>query len=235
MKADLRFILCLDLTFVLLLILSGSLTGVVSELIYYAAFALPLLLYFFLADRGGEKGAHISLKPNRRSFMLIGGFCAPIVEAVFVISALTTLLLTSLGLENGVEGIERITFPLLLSALLPAVLEELLFRYVPLSILEKRSPVYAISVSAVLFALVHLNLFQLPYALFAGAAFALLDLAAGSIWPSLIIHLVNNTASLIWMRCAADSPSPFLITLGACTVLSLVFAAVFHRQIRSGK
>ena len=48
-----------------------------------------------------------------------------------------------------------------------------------------------------MFAFAHASLFQIPYALLAGAAFALLYMITGSILPSMILHFLNNLLSLL--------------------------------------
>ena len=83
-------------------------------------------------------------------------------------------------------------------ALLTAVLEELIFRYLPMRLLAHRSPRAALLLSSLFFSLVHCDLFQMPYALFAGAVFMILDLAANSVIPSLVIHFLNNLHTVFY-------------------------------------
>lgn len=82
------------------------------------------------------------------------------------------------------------------------LVEELLFRGVLLSALLRRlRTVWAVSASAVLFALVHLmDLHWLWYALpnlaLLGAALAWLRLRSGSLWPAVIAHACNNLLAM---------------------------------------
>ena len=106
----------------------------------------------------------------------------------------------------------------------PAVFEEMLFRYMPLRALGAHSPKLAIIYSSVLFALAHCNLFQLPYALFAGIVFALVDIAAKSVLPSILLHLINNLLSILAGFYGSALFYLILFTvLGALTLASAVF------------
>ena len=110
-------------------------------------------------------------------------------------------------------------------ALLPAILEEALFRYLPMRMIAPHSPRCAIIISSLFFALVHGNLFQIPYAFIGGIIFMSLNLATGSIIPSLVIHFVNNAMS-ISMSFIQIPLVLFLVYvfIGAATVISLSVA-----------
>ena len=52
-----------------------------------------------------------------------------------------------------------------------------------------------------------------------------IDMITGSIWPSVIIHFVNNVLSLIWMKYCHTPRGvwTFVAIFGAVTLISLVF------------
>ena len=50
-------------------------------------------------------------------------------------------------------------------------------------------------------------MFQIPYAFAAGVVFMCVNLALDSVWPSIILHLFNNAASVVWMKYCADTAS----------------------------
>jgi membrane protease YdiL (CAAX protease family) len=85
------------------------------------------------------------------------------------------------------------------NALIPAFLEELLFRYLPILLFAPHGKWRAVVLSSVLFALAHASVYQMPYALIAGVIFITADLIFDSIIPSLAFHLLNNAVSVIWM------------------------------------
>lgn len=79
------------------------------------------------------------------------------------------------------------------SALLPAICEELLFRGVILNGLRTRfNDIASVFLSATMFALMHQNLQQLVYPFILGSVMGWMALRTGSIVPSIIVHFINN-------------------------------------------
>ena len=82
-------------------------------------------------------------------------------------------------------------------ALAPAIAEEFLFRGLVLGALRERfQALPAVIVSALLFALFHLNIYQVPTAFVVGIVLAVLTLFSGSIWPAVLLHLLHNGLAL---------------------------------------
>ena len=113
---------------------------------------------------------------------------------------------------------------ILTHAVLTSVFEEALFRYVPIAFLSQYSKKYAIILSALFFAFAHCNLYQLPYALAAGIAFAAIDIATNSIIPSVILHFLNNLMSIFWLRGEGERLFVicYTVVLASLALLSLI-------------
>jgi hypothetical protein len=80
--------------------------------------------------------------------------------------------------------------------------------------LKGEKPFTVIIYTAAFFALIHHSFFSLPYAFFAGAVFMLVDIMTGSIWPSVIIHFLNNLLSVLWYFCSGEAYfAPLIISL----------------------
>jgi sodium transport system permease protein len=76
---------------------------------------------------------------------------------------------------------------------LPAVCEELAFRGFILTGLRRRyRPWAAIGLSSFLFALYHMNVFQLLPTFLLGVVLALLTVRSGSVVPAMVLHLLHN-------------------------------------------
>lgn len=213
-----------DLIFVLLLMLSGAISEW-SEPLYIIAFVLPAALLIFTERRDADFSLRLSpagaVATVITAPLLIGG--------VFLISALTAAFFSLFGIRSEVDLSGNIALVILEHAVLPAILEELLFRYAPLRILGGMRRANAVLLTALLFALSHCNLLQLPYALFAGIIFAAVNILTGSILPSLILHLLNNLVSIWWsLSLYETAPVPFFAVLGALAVLSL--AVIFAKR-----
>lgn len=82
-------------------------------------------------------------------------------------------------------------------AILPAILEEAMFRGVILQSLRRYGDGFALIVSSVLFGVMHGNLVQAPYTMVVGFIIGYFVLYTGSIWPGVLIHFVNNGSSVV--------------------------------------
>lgn len=87
--------------------------------------------------------------------------------------------------------------------LLAPVAEELVFRGAILRALLAWKPErrwLMIAISAMIFAVVHLNPDQMPHAFFAGLLLGWMYMRTGSVVPGVAFHLVNNTMSYVLVR-----------------------------------
>lgn len=82
-------------------------------------------------------------------------------------------------------------------AVIPALVEELAVRGCIMQPLRRYGDLFAVVASAVLFAVLHGNLVQAPFALVAGLAFGYICCVTGTLWPTIIIHFANNLYSVI--------------------------------------
>ena len=90
----------------------------------------------------------------------------------------------------------EIAFTMAIVVFAPLV-EEFAFRGVVLGSLRRFGDGFAIFVSAALFGLIHGNLVQIPFAFIGGLIMGYITVASGSIWPAIIVHFINNSASVL--------------------------------------
>ena len=81
-------------------------------------------------------------------------------------------------------------------AVLPALLEEMVFRGFVLRTLRPYGDMFAVFVSAFLFGLMHGNIEQVPFALIVGILLGWLYVATDNIWVPVLIHFINNALSV---------------------------------------
>lgn len=93
------------------------------------------------------------------------------------------------------KNIGSLLMNILVFALLPAILEEMIYRGYILRILSKYGNVFAVVVSSVLFALMHGNILQIPFAFIVGLTCGYIVIKTGRIWISMMIHFLNNFMS----------------------------------------
>lgn len=96
---------------------------------------------------------------------------------------------------------------LIIIALLPAVVEEFIFRGLIFNGYKKRNPFVAILLSSALFGLIHMNINQFSYAFVIGVVFALLVYATGSLVPSIFAHFLINGTSVVLSHMLTGSES----------------------------
>ena len=120
-------------------------------------------------------------------------------------------------------------------AILPAVMEEFVFRGVFLRETKDFSLLARVLLCGGLFALYHQNPAQTVYQFVCGAAFALVAIKAGSFLPTMLSHFINNAVILLLTKFGVssfDMPmyAIILTVSGICLVGSLVYLLVFDRQ-----
>ena len=215
-----------------LLVLSGAFSGIWSELIYWLAFILPFAYATFRArgQSGTDKSYLTIVSSDAKASLPV---IAPTVSLVMLVSYLTSLLIFAVtGKTNQVDIGDSLVLALLSHALVPAVLEEMLFRYLPMRLLAPYSKRGAIVISAIFFALVHHSLFSIPYAFVAGVIFMAVDLASDSVIPSVLIHFINNALS-VGLILYSDNPAfaPIIYCIvGVLTVISVVIIIAKRKE-----
>ena len=145
---------------------------------------------------------------------------------------------TFLDVSGNVWGILSIT-------LVAPVLEECLFRgAIEGHLLKKMKPWAAILISALLFGIVHMNPAQVVYASLIGIVLGWLYWRSGSVLPSIVAHVLNNTIAVIGMRyydsegiesfeeLAGEQAQPIIWAAyaGLAILLFLVLRKIFNSQ-----
>ena len=205
---------------------------ILSRALYYLGFAIPLVLFIILARRYALESGLPRIIPDREGALLTLPLIAPALLGVMALSFLTNLLLSLIGKSTVTELSGDLFLLILLHALLPAVLEELIFRYVPLTLVAPYSKKSALVLSALFFALAHVNLFKLPYALFAGVVYMWADVMTGSVLPSMALHFVNNVVAILWQTNIAEGGFAVwaLLIIAAVAAVSLAVAFALRKR-----
>lgn len=87
-------------------------------------------------------------------------------------------------------------FAFIVIGIFPALIEEVMFRGLLVTAINKRGMVYAMLVSGCVFALAHANVAQLVHQFIVGVVLAYIVIKSGNIWYAIIVHLVNNGIAL---------------------------------------
>jgi len=189
-----------------LLALTSIRPGVFATLLYAAAldgvaFAVPALLYYRRHTAIWSSLRLRRLDPLCAVLTVFAAFLG--VLALSWLSLYWSLLLNALGIsaDTGAGFLPRTPQELYLSlattAVVPALVEELLFRGLLLPSLEKLGRWPAVLASGILFALPHARLMALPAHLLLGILLGWLVLLTGNLYASMLFHGVYNAAIIL--------------------------------------
>ena len=230
MKSAIKVITFADLIFIVCLIASGATEGIISEIVYYISFLLPILmLYSYLKSGNAVPSPEIGFTLKKDRSKSAGLLIFPAIATTAAVAYLTSLIMGAFGFSAAVIEKMPIYVALLTHALIPALLEEILFRYLPIKLMASHSKRLAVLLSAAAFSLCHTNLFQIPYAFIAGIILGYVTLHSGSIIPAFIIHFTNNALSVTTML--YPEASPWLFTsLGVLAAISMLFMIITRKN-----
>lgn len=184
--------------------------------------------------------------PKHRVLLLEGlgiGFAAMII-CNFATSMFLNFLedggleVEEFALDNPSTVLEFI-IALAAEAIIPGMVEEFAFRGVVLQSLRKYGDWFAIIVSSFLFAVLHGNMTQAPFAFLLAVVIARLVIRTGSIWTGIAIHVLNNSYAVI-MNSVFDNASnetvatvSVSITLLAMTygIMGSLWMTGYHKKL----
>ena len=206
-------------------LLSGTVGGGVGRILFMLSYLIPMVLFAFLAQK---QGVPCAVRPTRVGFLRVLPLLPVFLVAVILTATATSAFLDLLG-KDAVGGAAEGAgfFPdLLTDCVFPAVLEEGLMRLAVLSLLLLWSDRHAVWVSALLFALLHASLYQLPYAFVGGVFLGLATVWGGSPVFAILFHFVSNLLSLLMQYAVIwfGERTGTLITLSLSLVLFLLAA-----------
>ncbi len=217
------------LAFICLLSLSASFDGILGELIYLLSFVLPLSLSL-LWSKGNITLSY--LKPKRKNMSLILCAAPIILFTVFLLSYITSwLIFITARVTNPPVTDSSFVKEVLTLAAAPAILEEALFRFLPLLLIAPYSKKSCIIISSLYFAMAHMSLFSIPYAFIAGIFFILADIISDNILPSVILHFLNNLISIILEYSArANALYIFNLVFLSAALISLISVIIMRKK-----
>ena len=223
------------LMFLLFLFLSGSQGGALSLIFKLLAYIAPIISMLILS-KGDIKDWQKYLTISGSDALRVAPAVAPTIVAVMLVSYLTSLaIFFTTGAVATADLGDSYALAILSHAVVPAIFEELLFRYLPMRVLSSHSRRATVLISAFFFSLVHHDLFVIPYAFIAGVMFMTVDLAAESVIPSMIIHLINNALSVTLIFYGANPAVCYAVygLIGLLALISLAF--IFVKRGEYGK
>ena len=170
-------------------------------LLEVAVFVLPATVFIIARGRGYTRALRLRAPEGAHTPLLIAAFFA-LFSGCLLLSILfggnESLGTSVTAFDSATRGaLWKRVLTILILAPVPAVAEELFFRGILITEYERRGAMRAILLSALLFALIHFDLQNLPVYLFSGALFALVLYATDSLVATMLLHILYNTVSLL--------------------------------------
>lgn len=196
-------------------LLFSSLSSPYSDIL--GALLVSLGATLLLWRMPSEKGFSFSFwKKDTASYLLL---FFPFFLTVWALGTVTEVIGGCFGLKNEIDTAAPVLTLYLSQVVLASFTEELAFRYVFLRYLAPYHKGFALLASSTVFALMHIQILQLPYAFLAGAMLAALTLLTNSPLPAFLFHLINNTVHL---SAALYGDFILLFTISLCLAVTIV-------------
>ena len=202
--------------------------------------ALPFSLVFGLLSKVGVAKIGMSFNKPRggwQTVLLIPaglGLCfIGNVLSSMIVSTASSFGVSFRSYEYTLEQQTNVPDSLLLmlltvvhTAVLPALLEELVFRGFVMQPLRRYGDWFAIITSALIFGLVHGNMTQVPFAILAGVALGYLNVVSGSMWMNILLHFLNNFISVLYSFAIASAGENTSILLSLAVTYGVIVIGV---------
>jgi membrane protease YdiL (CAAX protease family) len=157
---------------------------------------LPPTLVYLVVQRPRWKDA-LSLRPlGWKNALLVLAMTLLLTPMGMFISAVSSTIYPNPTTSAMTQLDHSFWKRVVVLALLPAICEELPFRGVMLHQMRKYKAIPVCVITALAFAVMHMNLQQFPYAFFLGFFFCMFTRLTGSILASMLAHFAFNMVSV---------------------------------------
>lgn len=236
----------------------------VSLLERLAHIALPeqlvyMIMYIFVYPIGGSLAALIFYKTRKREtgLRLSQTFCRPQMNAGWIIkymiitwglsllmSIITNIILqllksllhlnfSDISFDFG-DGIGGFIVSFVSLSIFAPIFEEIIFRSAVYRHTEIMGQSFAVVFSAIVFALMHGNLEQLPYTFVMGLGFAYLFAKTRSLLIPMLLHFLTNTTTVIFTSIIGTTDTDELSTLLSNRDFAAVIPTVLYSLVIYG-
>ncbi len=177
-------------------------TELVGGVLYCVVFLVPVFLFRLVSSGKPVEPMKLELKLPRETPLYIFLGIAVVTCAAYINSYMVSIFDYGtfsdevLWTESTTSNYQLI-LAFLTTAVIPAFVEEFLFRGLILSNLRPYGSTTAVVASALLFGMMHQNVGQLFYTTVAGLVLGYLYVKTESLWPCILLHFVNNFTSVL--------------------------------------
>jgi membrane protease YdiL (CAAX protease family) len=220
-------------------------TQLASGVMYCAVFLLPVLLFRLVSLGKPTVPMQTELRLSGDTLLYLFSGIAVITGAAYLNGYLVSIFDYGTFSEEvlwaqSTSANYQLILAFLTTAVIPAFVEEFLFRGLILSHLRPFGTTTAVVASALLFGMMHQNVEQLLYTTVAGLVLGYVYVKTESLWPCILMHFVNNFISVLRTalieRLSVESANLAIGVIQATfCVLGIVSAVVLMRRQRDGR
>lgn len=211
-----------------LLSFNMSVMAIVTEIV---AFAPPVLFFWLLLRKRGERAGWVSFVPFR-FWPFIGSVALWVPVAALIVN-----IGVFMGVDNGLVDPLLSVVPnlnIFATCIVPAILEELFMRGSILTSVGKGGKSFAIFFSSVCFAMLHGNMHNFLGPFLAGLIFAIMTVLTGSVVPAIVAHFINNAfssyASTVILKISSQISMEIILFTIIVVFLLLTYVALSQYQ-----
>ena len=224
----------LTLLVFLLVEITATMAQLVNMASYTASLLLPLLFFVAVRRDQGHRPLFPLSRPRKGTLLPGMGVCLGVCTLSNYLSSWIAMLiqrnfpetLPAYRADIPTQGAPMV-LGIISAAVLPAVLEELLFRGAILQGARGFGDRFAVFVSAVAFALCHTTVPQLLPALLAGLLFGYFTILSGSLWMTVVIHCCYNLmAAAVELAGTIGGPEAQLRTSAGFAAVSFIWCGL---------
>ena len=206
----------------------------------FVAMFVPFFLYSLRKGRASYLNVlpFHTPQPRKKIILVIIAGWAVCISGNYI-ATVASLLFDAVGVDLFTPDVTPSSTPLdvimnfVCAGLMAPFVEEFVFRGVIMQPLRRYGDVFAVLVTAFLFALAHGNPINITFAFIAGAAIGFAVVYTRSMWVGIIIHALNNFTSVLVVE--AERLSPDVINVAytvfciALTVVGIICIAIYGR------
>ena len=196
--------------------------------VYTLAMGLPMLIICFQKNKFWPLSPAKPVSGRVVLFGVLGGIGVCMVANIVASYFIAILSEFGVSIPESPQMMENTPTSFLLNlfivAVLPGLLEEMIFRGCVLRMLRPYGDVFAVFVSALMFGLMHGNVRQIPFAIIVGLVLGFLYVVTDNIWIPIVVHFLNNAVSLLMEYMSfslSESTVSFFYSVGIITLAAL--------------